>query len=397
MRQIRQFFKTMHRRARIFLLRTQRWVMALPLRTRIIAASGVAVFAVALTLVLVLTHPAEAGTVPLQALDADIARAEDGFIDEGIITITAPTPAPTPVQTPTPTPTPVPDPTLRRGMESEEVQAAQERLMYLGFLDIDESTLLFGPQTEAAVKLFQRQINFTPELEMTITEDGILGPISLDLLYSDAAPKYIVKLGMEGPDIEDMQQQLKDMGYMSKVTGLYGDTTTEAIRAFQDRNSLSADGLCGPITFALLYSPDARESKSKAAQARTTANIDKMISIAKDMLGKPYLRGGRGPKNFDCSGLVYYCLNEAGSNRRRLSAAGYAQVSDWEKITSISSLKRGDLIFFYDDGFTKIGHVGIIINSSEMIDASSSKGKVVRREYKTSYWRAHFYCGRRPW
>ena len=38
-----------------------------------------------------------------------------------------------------------------------------------------------------------------------------------------------------------------------------------------------------------------------------------------------------------------------------------------------------------------------LLSSSMMIDASSSNGKVVRREYKTTYWKKHFYCGRRPW
>ena len=64
----------------------------------------------------------------------------------------------------------------------------------------------------------------------------------------------------------------------------------------------------------------------------------------------------------------------------------------------MDDLKKGDLICFYDDNFTKVGHIGIVINNSgEMIDASSSNGKVVRRSYETSYWRKHFYCGRRPW
>jgi len=54
-------------------------------------------------------------------------------------------------------------------------------------------------------------------------------------------------------------------------------------------------------------------------------------------------------------------------------------------------------VLFYDDNFTKVGHVGIVINSSEMIDASSGRGKVVRRDYKTNYWKSHFVCGRRPW
>ena len=61
------------------------------------------------------------------------------------------------------------------------------------------------------------------------------------------------------------------------------------------------------------------------------------------------------------------------------------------------SYKKGDLICFYSDNYSKIGHIGIVISSSMMIDASSSNGKVVRREYKTTYWKKHFYCGRRPW
>ena len=189
----------------------------------------------------------------------------------------------------------------------------------------------------------------------------------------------------------------EDLGYMSAITGYYGDKTVAALRDFQDRNGLSPDGMCGEKTFELLYSDDAKESASKAKSARTKANIDKMISVAKKQLGDKYVLGAKGPDKFDCSGLVYYCLKEAGSNRRRLNAAGYSGVDDWTKITKMSDLKRGDLIFFYDNNFTKIGHVGIVLNSSEMIDASNNRGKVVRRDYTESYWRKHFYCGRRPW
>ena len=111
-----------------------------------------------------------------------------------------------------------------------------------------------------------------------------------------------------------------------------------------------------------------------------------------------YVLGATGPDKFDCSGLVYYCLKEAGSNRNRYNAAGYSRVSDWEKITDINDLKKGDLIFFYNNSFSKVGHVGIVVSSSgKMIDASSSNGEVVRRSYLTSYWKKHFVCGRRPW
>ena len=374
-----------------------------PLRKRTLlagSAAGAAVTLVALIIILASSGKAEAGTPGATDRNGSalLSNAEN-LGTQGYVDITpTPTPIPTATPTPIPTPTPPPDPTLKKGMESEEVRELQLRLIDLGYLELDEPTLKFGPATEGAVMRFQRQVNFTEALGLTLDIDGIAGLKTLELIYSDSAPKYCVLFGMEGDDIEDLQQQLKDLGYMSQVTGYYGETTVEALKSFQSENKLSADGMCGPKTFTLLYSDDAKESPNKRKEARTTANIDKMISTAKDQLGDPYILGKRGPSSFDCSGLVYYCLNQAGSNRRRLTAAGYAGVSDWEKISSIYNLKKGDLIFFYSDNFSKIGHVGIVINNSgEMIDASSGKGKVVRRDYLTSYWKEHFYCGRRPW
>lgn len=333
------------------------------------------------------------GTTVLEG--ADVKNGDAASVISIDIT---PSPTPTPTPTPQPTPTPTPDPTLRRGMECAEVEVLQRRLMELGYLDLDEPTQKYGPATESAVERFQRQVNFTESLGVTLDADGVAGIRTQDILFGSDAPKYCVIFGMEGDDITDMQEQLKDLGYMKAVTGYYGETTVAALKDFQDRNGLSADGLCGEKTFSLLYSDSARESATKAKEARTKANVDTMISVAKSQLGDPYVLGAKGPSKFDCSGLVYYCLHEAGSNRRRLSAAGYSAVSDWEKITSIYDLKKGDLIFFYSDDFSKIGHVGIVINNSgEMIDASSSNGKVVRRDYITNYWKKHFYCGRRPW
>ena len=283
------------------------------------------------------------------------------------------------------------------GITSERVIPLQERLMELGYMDSDPPTDFFGPATEHGVELFQRQVSFTEALGIKLDMDGWAGEQTLSILMSDSAPKYCVKEGMEGEDVSQMQKQLVDMGYMRKTTGYYGDETKAAMKDFQSRNGLSADGLAGEKTYDMLYSPKAKESPKKAAQKKTKANISKMIEVARSKLGCKYILGNTGPKSFDCSGLVYYCLKQAGSNRRRLTAAGYSQVDDWEKISDINKLRKGDLICFYSDNYSKIGHIGIVISSSMMIDASSSNGKVVRREYKTTYWKKHFYCGRRPW
>jgi cell wall-associated NlpC family hydrolase len=66
--------------------------------------------------------------------------------------------------------------------------------------------------------------------------------------------------------------------------------------------------------FELINSDKAKQSPTLAKEARRKANIDTMIATAKAHLGDKYILGNEGPNTFDCSGLVYYCLKEAGSN-----------------------------------------------------------------------------------
>lgn len=300
----------------------------------------------------------------------------------------ASTPTAIPTPEPTPTPTPTPDPTLKQGDENERVQQLQERLMELNFLDLDESTQRYGPATKYAVELFQRQHE--------LAQDGIAGPATLDLIYSDAAKKYTLLKGTVGSDVDSLQRQLIDLGYLDNATGYYGTETVAAVIAFQERNDLSVDGKTGEQTLALIYSPNAVESATKVKEAIRYANIQTFLEVAYNQLGDPYIAGNVGPNSFDCSGLVYYCLQQAGSSRGRYNAAGYSQVDDWEKITSMDDLQIGDILFFHTNGKT-VGHTGIYIGNGEMIDASSSNGQVVQRSCFTSFWEKNFVVARRPW
>jgi len=300
----------------------------------------------------------------------------------------ASTPTAIPTPEPTPAPTPTPDPTLKQGDENERVQQLQERLMELNYLDLDESTQRYGPATKYAVELFQRQHK--------LAQDGIAGPATLDLLYSDAAKKYTLLKGTVGSDVDSLQRQLIDLGYLDNATGYYGTETVAAVTAFQERNGLSVDGKTGEQTLALIYSPNAVESATKVKEAIRYANIQTFLEVAANQLGDPYVAGNVGPNSFDCSGLVYYCLQQAGSSRGRYNAAGYSQVEDWEKITSMDNLQIGDILFFHTNSKT-VGHTGIYIGNGEMIDASSSNGQVVQRSCFTSFWEKNFVVARRPW
>lgn len=349
-------------------------------RTRVIIYSSAGALLVAVVVLLAVPKTTETLSEPVDRFSLAAKDSLQMITSETVPTVAA---------TPSPSPTATPDPTLKRGDENERVQELQERLMALGYMAIDESTQLFGPATENAVEFFQRQ----HELQ----QDGIAGPITLEKIFSEDAKEYMLLEGTSGSDVDSLQRQLIDLGYLGKATGYYGTETLDAVKDFQSRNGLSVDGKTGPKTLDLIYSPNAKPSKNKVQSEKRRANISKMIEVAKDQLGDPYRLGNEGPKSFDCSGLVYYCLKQAGSSRGRYNAAGYSQVSDWKKIKSMSDLEKGDLLFFWNKSKSKVGHVGIYIGGGQMVDASSSNGKVVRRSCKTSYWKKMFVCARRPW
>lgn len=327
--------------------------------------------------------------------------------------------------------------TLKKHDKGEDVTSLQSRLMELGYLEIEETTDYYGSSTEYAVELFQRQHD--------LKQDGVAGAETLSLLYSDSAQRYMLKEGAEGRDVKMLQEQLVDLGYLSEneVDRVYGSVTVEAVKAFQKRNGLSADGLAGEKTLEKLYSDEAKisktlESKLKTEEKETSSSssssssskttpkpsskttqkpgskttpkptakptptpkketrIEKFIKAANSKIGCEYVLGDRGPKTFDCSGFVYYCLRQAGVNVNRLNASGYSKKSSWKNISSFSDVQKGDILFFRSDSSSSVSHCGIYIGGNTMIDASSSNGKVVKRAV-SSYWKRNFVNARRPW
>ncbi len=111
-------------------------------------------------------------------------------------------------------------------------------------------------------------------------------------------------------------------------------------------------------------------------------------------LGKPYVLGGNGPDCFDCSGLVYYGLKRMGISIGRMNASGFANYEGWERVEGESNLRRGDLMFFYNDSHTYISHVAVYLGGNRYIHASSSQGQIVISTVGT-WTHTHFAWGRR--
>ncbi len=301
---------------------------------------------------------------------------------------------------PTPIPTTAPDEAdLVPGVHDPRIIDVQERLMELDFMDPDEPTDFYGNGTKFALQLFQRKNN--------LQVDGLLGEQTITALFSEEALPYTVKLGDRGNDVVAMQERLQSLNYLKAGhTGYFGTDTEAAVKSFQTRNGLSADGNVGEYTREILYSEDARPAKTTSSSASSSgggsgggsviavgnpdeASVDKLIEIAKSKLGCNYTRAGKGPNEFDCSGFVYYCLNTAGYGIKYMTSKGWANCS-LPKVTSMSDMVRGDIICFK-------GHVGIYMGDGQMIDAGSSDDQVriCSNIMSSKYWTRNFICARR--
>ena len=114
--------------------------------------------------------------------------------------------------------------------------------------------------------------------------------------------------------------------------------------------------------------------QEKAKEKKKTEKVDKLIDVAENLKGTPYVYGGSTPAGFDCSGFTMYCYSKVGVSLTHNAAAQYSQ----GKHVSKKNLKKGDLVFF-GSSTSSINHVGIYIGNGKMIH-SPHTGAVVRVE-----------------
>jgi NlpC/P60 family len=122
----------------------------------------------------------------------------------------------------------------------------------------------------------------------------------------------------------------------------------------------------------------------------TAASADP-VDLAASLIGRPYVWGAEGPKEFDCSGLTQYVYGKYGIDLPR-RAISQSETGD----RAGRRLQRGDLVFFSTDvGGSVVTHVGIYEGSGVMIDASKRYGKVRRDSLDDDYWVDRFMFARR--
>jgi len=118
---------------------------------------------------------------------------------------------------------------------------------------------------------------------------------------------------------------------------------------------------------------------------------DDLVHAALKYKGTIYKAGGMTTKGLDCSGLVYLAGKDIGLQLPHKSSemARYGNM-----VPTKGRLRKGDLIFFIGNGSRLVNHVGIMINTSEFIHVSSSKGCVIT-SVDDEYWGKLFLWGTR--
>lgn len=272
--------------------------------------------------------------------------------------------------------------TLKYGSSGSEVTALQERLLKLGYLDYPNATGYYGTTTKTAVIRFQQNHG--------LTADGVAGSQTQAALYASTAKSMVLKAGSSGEAVQALQLKLKALGYFSGTgTGYFGSVTRDAVIRFQKAYGLTADGIAGPATHIKAFSGSASAADTNTSTASAAAIAD----VAQTQVGKGYVLGTQGPTTYDCSGLAYYAITNAGFSATRMSAAAYFTNSAWASVSGISNLKKGDLIFFRSETSSSITHMGIYIGDNQFVHASSGQAKVMVSTLST-YW-TNLYMGAR--
>ncbi len=211
---------------------------------------------------------------------------------------------------------------MRVGDHNSDVKKLQQALEILGYYDgkIDGK---YGSGTTAAVKAYQKAKG--------LTADGSAGERTIKSLFGSVNPKSLTtqkapgsssattssssssssstkskyptvdsiskigsapatsKKGDSGTKVVKLQQALECLGYYDgAIDGDYGNATYNAVKKFQQKRGMKADGVAGSSTIRILFGEDTSSSSSSSTSYKT-----EVLDWYKDYVSRVIPKGAR--------------------------------------------------------------------------------------------------------
>lgn len=263
---------------------------------------------------------------------------------------------------------------LKQGMSGSDVRTLQQLLSKAGYPTVENGS--FNATTKTSVRSFERAYHlavtgvvnaaFVRELRHVVAlrsaapqaaQDGDSGGAPFMIAAPAAAPagaptaapaaakpaqtgaasssaggafgSRVLRQGMDGADVSQLQGDLTLAGFPTSVDGQFGPATKTSVIAFEQSHSLPGDGVVSAaVAQALQSAVAAYESAAPIGTARINSNgtatapagapqvVQQVIAAGNQIDDKPYVyAGGHGTWNdvgYDCSGAVSYVLHGGG-------------------------------------------------------------------------------------
>lgn len=144
-----------------------------------------------------------------------------------------------------------------------------------------------------------------------------LGHTSED--YALTAPYVqtaVLKQGATGGEVKELQRRLKMWGYYSgSVDGIYGKQTIEAVKRFQRKNGLTADGIAGKATYEALGMNESAKALEGGNNSSASSGASNYTSSDLYLLAKTIYAEARGESYTGQVAVGAVILNRVASSK----------------------------------------------------------------------------------
>ena len=185
------------------------------------------------------------------------------------------------------------------------------------------------------------------------------------------------KQALKGKEAQIAQLKKEEAARQARLLAAAKKAAEEAARAAAAAKAAAANK---PKT-TTTTSPSGGGSGGGGSIGYDAERSAKVVEIALQYIGVPYVWGGSSPSGFDCSGLVKYAYGKIGVYLPHSSAMMW----NYGVQVTRSQMKPGDIVFFY----SPIHHVGLYIGNGNMVNATGDHVQI------GTVWKSSFVGARR--